>query len=406
MKIGEFSKKFNVKRDTIRYYIETGLLLPEKIRNQYIFDESCIKDMKEIIELKNLKFTISGIQKIFSLKRMTNLTDISDIDFYLSFFENKKQELLKEKEKIEKALNIIEEKISYINTSLKNKEKKIGIPLQFINYLVCPKCNKPLELNNATIKKNYIFTGELNCDCGYHAQINKGIIITPEADTSEIPEYEKKGKTLLNMYDQSLLTLMEKGGIWIYKRLFNIGVKNKVIMEIGTGLGRFVKNSMVNMGKDTLYIATEKSLDSLKTLKNSLELAGSNANIVFIAGDYTKCPIKSESIDIVIDYFGTRNYLLKNSFYPVEKVSNFLKKDGIWIGTFTYYENHAKSLKNYAEKTRNLLLFESIKNSFTKNSIKKLESSELGFSLKMGEIEKTHIPGDKLHVWAFLGKKI
>jgi len=73
MKIGDFAKKFNVKNDTVRYYIELGILNPQKINNQYRFDENNIETMKEIIELKKLKFTLTEIQKIFlSLKEFNS----------------------------------------------------------------------------------------------------------------------------------------------------------------------------------------------------------------------------------------------------------------------------------------------------------------------------------------------
>ncbi|MCK5779842.1 MAG: MerR family DNA-binding transcriptional regulator [Psychrilyobacter sp.] len=37
MKIGEFSKKYNLSPDTIRYYIQLGLIFPKKVGKQNIF---------------------------------------------------------------------------------------------------------------------------------------------------------------------------------------------------------------------------------------------------------------------------------------------------------------------------------------------------------------------------------
>ncbi|WP_052343547.1 MerR family transcriptional regulator [Bacillus massiliigorillae] len=96
MKIGSFAKLFNVSIDTIRYYIEIGLIVPEKKGTQFHMNESCINDMELIVELKALQFSLKEIQKFLSYKRLTINIDVS---YYQRMLLEKKNRFLREKKR-------------------------------------------------------------------------------------------------------------------------------------------------------------------------------------------------------------------------------------------------------------------------------------------------------------------
>lgn len=69
MQIKAFSKKFNVPMDTIRYYEKEGLLRPDRLENGYRqYDESCANQLKMVIVLKQLGFTLPEIYQLSGLK--------------------------------------------------------------------------------------------------------------------------------------------------------------------------------------------------------------------------------------------------------------------------------------------------------------------------------------------------
>ena len=90
MKIGQFANNNNVSIDTIRYYMELKLIMPERTHGQYDFDDTCQSDLNEILWLKSAEFSLNEIQKIFSLKRFTNLKNDEDLEYYRVLFKNKK----------------------------------------------------------------------------------------------------------------------------------------------------------------------------------------------------------------------------------------------------------------------------------------------------------------------------
>lgn len=70
MQIKAFSQKYNVKEDTIRFYEKVGLLQPKRKPNGYRqYDEQCVSQIKMIIVLKQLGFTLDEIAELMSLEQ-------------------------------------------------------------------------------------------------------------------------------------------------------------------------------------------------------------------------------------------------------------------------------------------------------------------------------------------------
>lgn len=69
MQIKAFSKKLLVSMDTIRFYEKEGLLQPKRLPNGYRdYDESCEAQLKMIVVLKQLGFSLKEIEQLTQLK--------------------------------------------------------------------------------------------------------------------------------------------------------------------------------------------------------------------------------------------------------------------------------------------------------------------------------------------------
>ena len=75
MKIGEFAKKHSVTVDTVRHYINEGLLTPLRENTQFSFSEIDDRVMDSIILLKSMNFKLEEMKSYLLFQTMyTNNT--------------------------------------------------------------------------------------------------------------------------------------------------------------------------------------------------------------------------------------------------------------------------------------------------------------------------------------------
>lgn len=117
--IGEFSKKFGISIDTLRYYEKIGLIYPERDKiNKRIYSEKDIEWLKFIMRLKETNMPIKQIQYYSKLRYEGDNT----IQERLELLNEHMNRLKAEKEKIEENMQHLKEKITIYNDMMeKNK---------------------------------------------------------------------------------------------------------------------------------------------------------------------------------------------------------------------------------------------------------------------------------------------
>lgn len=117
MKIGEFSRKFQLPQHTVRYYAELGLLVPEVRNRQYYFNEDCEADMRLIEKSKSAGFSLKEIHHILSLRRLSNFASPEDSRLLQRYVQNRLGELEDERKVWETRRLRIERRIRELETS-------------------------------------------------------------------------------------------------------------------------------------------------------------------------------------------------------------------------------------------------------------------------------------------------
>lgn len=404
MKIGQFAKNVGVTVDTVRHYIELGLLIPTKERTHYYFDQNCIDDMTLIMKLKDLQFTLQEIHRVISIKRVTHFVDIQEIDFYLKVLIEKKQNLLQEKEKINHSLRLLDEKIESIY-QMNVAATVTGVPITFLSMFHCPHCQKALHVTDAFIKEQYVFTGALHCACGYEAVIKDGIIVTPDISTSPQNEHYIYDQQMIEEITPSFVSLLEKGNQWIFNRLLRQDFSHKVILETNVETYVFPPKLLCSLTPDALYVFCGNTMEMLRTLKRKIEHFNPGLQVLYIVNSQLDLPFKHEVIDVVIDVLSFNDFSLFNNYLPLEKLRPYFKKETIILGYTAYYDLDAKSHQQLRKLYPNSHI-QNIQPFFLENNLlsggfQLVEKECIGFTDHPGEYIDYHTENEKLYCMAY-----
>ncbi len=404
MKIGEFAKTFHVTIDTVRHYIEMGLLIPTKKGSHYYFDSTCTDDMELIVKLKRLQFTLQEIHKVISLKRLTHFVDIQEIDFYLKVLIEKKQELLREREKLNKSLQLLDEKIESIHQKNVSTEET-GVPLIFLPMFYCPHCQEALHVTDAFIKEQYVLKGAFRCSCGYEAAIRDGIIITPNLSTSPQNEHYIYDQQMIKEITPSFISLLEKANQWIYKRMQRKHFSNKVILETNIETYVFPPKLLYTLCPDALYVFCGNTVEMLRKLKRKIEHFNPKLNVIYIVNSQLDLPFKYQSIDVVLDVLSFNDYSLFNNALPLKKLTPYFKQETAIFGYSIYYEKQSRSYKRLQELYPNghveNLQFSFLESNLACSGFFLKEKENIGNTENPGEYIDYHYENEKLHCVAY-----
>lgn len=410
LKIGEVSKLFNLSIDTLRYYIDLGIIVPGRKGHLFEFDESTLNDIKWVLKLKDMNFSLNEIYDIISLRRVSNWVEPEDIEDYVFKLKEKKglisAKLLQLKESVEK----IDEEIKAFSYGVNYKINKTGVPLKSLEYLCCPICGSQLSVENAKISHKYIYEGILSCGCGYEVEIIEGIVITGNKNTSL---YDKPDLTreLYKDIPPDLVTLFQKSYNWMLKKINGTDLKNKIILETHINAYFFLYTHLKKINSEGLFIIIDKFPETLYMYKERIEFLGLNLDILYIADSSCNYPLKKGCVDTLIDFFGTNEHCIYRDTFLINDIEKYLKKNAEIIGTYFYFEPFSKSIKQltkeYPENYANNFNLPEFKKSLYKEQFKIYDYEEIGFTKDSGDnlAFSFHLKNEKMSLYAFDAKR-
>lgn len=410
MLIGKFAETFNVKVDTIRYYMELGLLIPKKKNHYYDFDATCEEDMEWITELKSFHFTLQEINNILAIKRVTLLTNKEDFSFLIQMLQEKKTLLKKEIDQTKNTIEAMDNKIESINKRLPEKLASNGIPFDFLSLLYCPKCQHTLELQNANTRGQQIFTGDLRCsNCDYAATINEGIIITEHLNKDSFNPFYIYDIEMLKTIQSSFISVSEKAGLYIKELLLNQTLKDKIVLETNVDTYVFLNKYAADLDPDARYIFTGSTFSMLKMLKTKIEKANPDLRVLYVLNSGLDLPFKYGSIDYMIDSYSFNEYSLFHQTLPMKNLKAYLHTSSLVIGCYFQYKDNAKTLLRMKELHPNAhpenLKAHYIKENLQVGSFQLLEKEMIGKTTDPGKYIKYHVPGEMAEFVTYTAKK-
>ncbi|QLY79873.1 MerR family transcriptional regulator [Clostridium intestinale] len=404
MKIGKFSEINKLSIDTIRHYMNLDLILPSKNGTQYEFDEACQKDLEDILIFKSMGFELKEIKSIFYYKRLASLTQYEENEYYKEIFESKYEEIDSEIELLLKNKGMLEEKISEISSKSTMAKRKIGIDIKVLSDLCCAKCRGDLSLVDGNIENNQVINGKLKCDCGEEYVIDDGILIV---DTIQ-QEFEEIKQTriidYINNTNSNYLDNMYKGHEILYKNINLETYENKTMLELGSGLGFFLRRMYEHIPSTSIYIAVDHDINRHRFLKSALEKADEKKNIVFICSDFLNLPIKENQIDVLFDISGSSNYGFEHEKFLLNSLDSYAKEKSELIGSYIIFKNFNKN-SDVKECYRKNFSKSFIKDSINSLGYKKRNEFVSDLVDEGGIYEPYFQEGEKVYFYIFHGKR-
>lgn len=386
--------------------MDLGLIVPEKQGGQYDFDERCQKDLEDIISLKGMGFTLNEIKSIFLFIRFASLTQYEENECFRELFINKKKLLENQIEELMSMKANLDENLLKLSEKHNNNKHIIGIDLRTLKLLSCFKCGHELELLEGTITSNQIINGKLTCSCGEEYIIKDGILIVDNKlpndsykfDFTSIAEY-------ISDTNKDYLDKVYNSMEWLYKKTDLLSFENKVILELGSGMGFFLRNIYKQLPDSSVYIAVDHDINKHKFLKNVLELSGCKKNVIFICADFLNLPLKDNSIDILADISGTSNYSFSNEEFLLKLINSFIKEDAYLIGSYILFKNFAADTLIDQVYRKNFMLG-TVKEQLSGLKYNVLEEKTTDYIEKGGKYENYFKTGEKVYTYLLLGKRL
>ncbi|WP_160643429.1 MerR family transcriptional regulator [Chengkuizengella marina] len=414
MKIGEFAKNNNVSIDTVRHYMDIGLIIPEKRTGQYQFDNKCYEDIQDIIYLKDLEFTLNEIKKIFQFKRLGKLSALQNNQYYKRLFEGK-YEIEKKINQYQKAKQKLKNEMIRLHHSEDHNYIPIGIPFSALSLFECKKCCTELSISNGDIQSNQILNGTLHCECEEQYIIKDGILFS--SDTVEHSNHLQKQDQVMDNFNHFLTDYIKETDDKFINNLFKTidltfkkidmdDLENKTMLHLGTGLGFSLRHIYDSLPNKTLYIAVDHDYERHQVLKSILETYDIRKNILFICSDFLNIPIKNKSIDYLIDT-GTSTYNSNHESFLLKEIQHYLKNKSYLVGSYIYYSNFHVQNNTIEEPFRKYFQIKNIKEEINKLNYDPIFDESIIYSDKTPGKYEIHIfEGEKVFNYMYIGKKL
>lgn len=405
MKIGKFSEVNNLSVDTVRHYMSLDLIVPIKEGAQYEFDERCQKDLEDILVFKGMGFELKEIKSIFYYKRLANLTPYEEDTYYKEFFENKHEIVSKEIIRLSHIKDRLEEKIIEVSSKITNVKRKIGVDIKALEYLCCNKCKENLSLADGSIVDNQILNGRLTCRCGEEYLIDDGILIVNN-------NYKIKNKEInhqfitdyINNTSSKYLDNIYKGHEWVNQKIDFSGFNNKILLELGSGMGFSLRYMYEDIPNTSMYIAVDHDLNAHKFLKATIERTELKKNILFICTDFLDIPLKDSTIDVLLDFSGSSNYSFENTSFLLEAIDKYVKKEAELLGSYILFKNFSKD-SSVNKEYRDGFNIQYIRNKLHELGYKKIYDRASELVDEGGKYESYFKNGEEVFFYIFFGKR-
>jgi len=385
--------------------MELNLLVPAREGKFFSFDKKCEDDLKRIREMKEMGFSLQEIKKIMILRRFSKMTTGQELDHYGDFFENKMAELLEKRSEINQRIQLLEEKIDDIENFHLTPSVDMGLDLMLLSKLSCPDCKGTLSLDQAEIRNNMIMEGILKCSCDYKLRISNGILIDDQSMKKMEEPDESYFIRYINETNKKFLDSCYTAMEWGARIIDAYEIKpHEVFLEIGVGNGVFLSHIIDSIPDNNIYMAVDYDIYKIEYIKKMIERSGLSKKIVFICADVRRLPIVDNSVDYLIDFFGSTAYSYSNSVFLHDILKNKYNNACSIVGMYMDF-NKFKENDEISEDSFHLFKRNNVKKYFRETGFKCIADEVIGYADEGGTFEQKPFEiTDRVYIYGYSGK--
>jgi len=337
VKIGDFAIKHKLTIDSVRHYIDLGLILPEKRGSHFFFGGECDEDIREVLSLKEYGFSLMEIRQMLNIKRLTNPAGYEKNLYYLQFFQTKLKDISDKISRLHKSEEKLKERLDKVSESKSDNKNFLGISLNVLKYLSCPYCRSALNLKSGNIVDNRVASGELSCNCGRKYSIEDGILISDRTQPMENPFGDNIDGFFfqyLQEIDREYIDHLVKDIRWLKNKFAKVRKPGQTFLDIGVGYGAFLRNIYPDLMGDSIYISVDHNISILRSLKKMLEEINPQKEIVLICCDMADIPLGDSTVDTLIDIGGSSSFNQNNEANLLAGIKPLLKGSSQLLGLY------------------------------------------------------------------------
>ena len=401
MKIGTFSKTTGLSVLTIRYYMELGLLTPQRTERNWDFSQEDLSRAAAIERYKDCGFSLQTIAELLSLGQNVALSREERSRRTASLLENERNRIRSNQKELCDSLD-------KLNAMIRNIKGRVvtevfnGIPLRLFSQICCPFCGRPLSWTQVCMENNQVCSGVGNCCCGFHATVREGILVVEGGQAPLIPPVDRHLATLQQRSPQDV-SYIEGFNQWIKLQLDQLELDGKIIFEDVLNTACFLNRAIAELPSSAYYILCDTDLQIVRYYMASMRAAYPDGNFLFLVDDGIHHPLKAGCLDIIIDYAASEVYQKYGYCSSSTPLRRYAHDGTIIAGRFSRRCKKQAGKRDPKEYTPNRYNLQVLLQDMQNNGIALLEEKIGSRSVDPG-VYTGALPGDIIKPYAFIGR--
>ncbi len=225
---------------------------------------------------------------------------------------------------------------------------------ELLKILACPICKTPLVFNGKTVEKRLV-NGFLKCSEGHMYQVKEEIGLIKDAklsadeftwkvDVADERKYDEIQRQYLSYLHEDQKAALEKlKEKLVYYVTASCKESDNMVLDIASGMGRFILQLAEKGPKDILIIGTDVDEKPLRGAMGKAKNLGIYDRLSLVVTDAKHLSFQNQTFSTISSFFGFDN--IPETVLALKESFRVLKPNGKVVFTSIWYREGSKSME-------------------------------------------------------------